>query len=603
MTTEKVRIGLYLQAKFIKKAFYMEKVPLNAKLTVCNGKQAGKTFILDNPEKKVIGRDNNCHIQILDKGISRNHTLVEFKDDHFVLVDLGSTNGTFVNNKITISKTLQSGDIIKIGQTEIRYEESKPQGSSLIMVDDALEAASRNMIMERVDVNRSLYVSSQKAAGKPVQDGKPDLTGVYLSTIYEVSNLVNAEHDLTKLFAAIMEKIMQVFKPDRGFLVMQEGENFHIEVEINLVSQEAQLSSTILKKTIHEGVSVLSANAMLDDRFSGGLSIVSQQIKSVMSVPLESSNQILGAIYVDSIGSSNRFQRAHLDLLAAIGKQAGIAVERTMLFQHYMEKEKLKQALEIAQSIQKSLLPSSTPKNFPFDLVGWNLSCDETGGDYYDYFELPDNKLGIAIGDVSGHGIGSALLMATARAFLKALAGKSHSIKDVINELNRLLCKDMEGDKFITLFYAELDLQSLSLSYVNAGHESPMLYQKKKKTFLPLESTGMPLGMMEDFEYDEQVQVQISPGDILVLSTDGITESMNPQAEQFGMERMANIVQKGLNKSANQIIKDCYDEVQKFCAGTAQRDDLTLVVLKFDINSEEVSFTRKIERDVTIKET
>ncbi|NUM33044.1 MAG: SpoIIE family protein phosphatase [Candidatus Brocadiae bacterium] len=584
----------------------MEKVPIKAKLTVCNGKQAGKVFVLDNLEKIVIGRDNNCHLQILDKGISRNHTLVEFKGDQFVLVDLGSTNGTFVNNKITISKVLQSGDMVKIGQTEIQYEEVKPQGSasaSLIMEDDALESVSRNMIMERVDVNRSLCASSQKASGKSATEGKPDLTGLYLSTIYEVSNLVNAEHDLKKLFASIMDKIMQVFKPDRGFLVMQEGENFHIQIEKNLISQEAQLSSTILKKTIHEGISVLSANAMLDDRFSGGLSIVSQQIKSVMSVPLESSNKILGAIYVDSIGSSNRFQKTHLDLLAAIGKQAGIAIERTMLFAHYMEKEKLKQALDIAQSIQKSLLPSSTPKNFPYDLVGWNLSCDETGGDYYDYFELPGNKLGIAVGDVSGHGIGAALLMATARAFLKALACKSTNIKDVINELNRLLCKDMEGDKFITLFYAELDIKSLALRYVNAGHEAPILYQKGKKSFLQLESTGMPLGMMEDFEYEEEIEIQINPGDILVLSTDGITESMNPDKEQFGLERMASIIQQGINKTANQIIKDCYDEVQKFCAGTPQRDDLTLVVLKFDMNVEDISFTKKLDRNITIKET
>lgn len=586
----------------------MENQDAKAKFTVCNGKQVGKVFLLGKGDKKIIGRDTNCPIQILDKGISRNHTLVEQRGDDFLLVDLGSTNGTFVNNKVIISKVLQDGDIIKIGQTEIKYEGLKKESASASMIQDDVETGAPPMIMERVDIQRSLYVSSQKVGEKLPAGDSLDLSNLYLSTIYEVSNLVNGEHDLGKLFALLMDKIMEVFKADRGFLVMQEGGDFKIEVERNLSNQEAKLSSTILKKTIHEGVSILSANAMLDDRFNGGLSIVAQQIKSVMSVPLESSHKILGAIYVDSIGSSNRFKKAHLDLLTALGKQAGIAVERTLLFRDSMEKEKLKQALEIAQNIQKSLLPSRMPENFSYDLVGWNLTCDETGGDYYDYFELPGNKLALAIGDVSGHGIGSALLMATARAFLKALARKETSIQHVMNEMNQLLAKDMEGDKFITLFYGELDLNNLTLSYINAGHEAPLLYQKKHKSFVPLESTGMPLGMMEEFEYDAETTIQLEEGDLLTLSTDGITESMNPEGEQFGSDRLNMVLGKALFKSANQIIKDCYDEVQKFCRGTAQRDDLTLVILKLDRRIDarpqtEANLTKKmLGKEMTIKE-
>lgn len=584
------------------------------KITVLNGRQAGNTYSLKEGDKKIIGRDNNCHIQILDKGISRNHSLLEWKSDHFLLVDLGSTNGTFVNNKIIISKILEDGDIFKIGQTELKYEAlQEAKASSASFEDDILEY-SPNTIMERVDVSHSLCgVSSLPRSTRTSRETEsepesPDAkSNLYLSTIYEVSNLVNAEHDLKQLFETIMDKIMQVFEPDRGFLVMQsEDGSLNVAVEKNYQGGEAKLSHTILKKTIKEGISVLSANAMLDDRFTGGMSIVSQQIKSVMSVPLESSKKILGAIYVDSLGSSNCFKKMNLDLLTAIGKQAGVAVERAMLFEHFMEKEKIQQALEIAQNIQKSLLPSSVPDDVEFDMVGWNLTCDETGGDYYDFFKLPGNKLGITIGDVTGHGVGAALLMATARAFLKALVMKSNSITNMMDELNTLLERDMEDDKFMTLFYGEIDTQKLTLRYANAGHDAPLLYRKKQDQFEELEGTGIPLGMMDDFEYEEGEVIQIQAGDILVLSTDGITESMNPQGEQFGTERLLEVIKNGANKSANQIIKDCYDRVQKFCQGTPQRDDLTLVIVKFDkkltrSETDQEILTKKIDREYTVR--
>jgi serine phosphatase RsbU (regulator of sigma subunit)/pSer/pThr/pTyr-binding forkhead associated (FHA) protein len=557
-----------------------------ATLLIRNGKQMGASFALAEGDKKVIGRDNSCQVQILDKGISRNHSLVEWKGDHFLLVDLGSTNGTFVNNKIIISRKLVDGDILKIGQTELKFKELQPEApaASASFVKDDFVEKSPNTIMERVDVNQSLAVSSRiyhKQDGHE-KEGEGDMAAVYLSTIYEVSNLTNAEQDQAKLFAAIMDKIMEVFKPDRAFIVVPEGEDFRVLVQRDLQGGETKLSRTILKKTIHEGVSVLSANAMLDDRFSGNMSIVAQNIQSVISVPLESSKEVLGAIYIDSVALSNRFNKAHLDLLTAIGKQAGVAAHRAILFKDYMEKERMQQALDIARKIQTSLLPSGAPENFEYDLVGWNVTCDETGGDYYDFLDLGQGRWAIAIGDVTGHGVGAALLMATSRAFVKALAGKSATIPVMMNELNRLLADDMGEDRFITMFYGELDTKTMTVRYANAGHDNPILYHRSSQEFEALESTGIPLGMIKEYDYDESREVQIRPGEILVLSTDGITEAMDPAGQEFGSERLHAVVKASAGKSANQIVCDCHDELQKFCQGRPWRDDLTLVVIKFD---------------------
>ncbi len=555
-----------------------------AKITVKSGKQAGASFDLSEKMKKVLGRDNNCDIQVLDKGISRNHSLLEHKGDHFLLVDLGSTNGTFVNDKIIISKILESGDIIKIGQTEILYEEveEKSKTSPDQFIQDEFLTHSPNTIMERVDVDVSLCGISREDLKAQIGGQSNSSEATYLSTIYEVSNIINAEQDEKKLFNGLIDKITSVFKPDRAFLVMLEDEEYHIATAKNARGGDYKISKTILKKTVQEGVSVLSGNAVLDDGYSDCQSIVTQQIKSVMCVPLESRDKILGAIYIDSLGGINRFKKGDLELLAAIGRQAGVAIERTQLFDQVMEKEKLKQEMEIAQKIQKSLLPSSIPENFEYDLVGWNRSCDDTGGDYYDFFELDDGRLACAIGDVTGHGIGAAFLMATGRAFLKALAHQNKEIPIMMNELNNLLERDMADDKFMTLFYGEIDSKKMILRYANAGHDCPMLYRRSQDKFEQLESTGIPLGMMEDYEYEEAEPVQINPGDILVLSTDGITEAMNTNGDQFGEEKLIEIIRNFSAKSANQIIKECHDAVAKFCGTAPQRDDLTLVVFKFN---------------------
>ena len=176
--------------------------------------------------------------------------------------------------------------------------------------------------------------------------------------------------------------------------------------------------------------------------------------------------------------------------------------------------------------------------------------------------------------------------MATARAYLKAVVRKATDVPIVVTELNQLLSQDMDADKFMTLLYGELDAKKMVFRYASAGHEGPILYRKKIKQFDHFESSGIPLGIMGDFVYEDKIEVAMDIGDILILSTDGIVESMNLQGEQFGVERFEKLIQQSSDKSANQIIKDCYDQLQEFCEGAPQRDDLTLFILKFDLHQD-----------------
>jgi len=559
---------------------------MRCKLVVRNGQHAGQVFHIGDGESKILGRDASCEMQMYDKGLSRNHSLVESKDDRFVLSDLGSTNGTFVNGKMIISKPLEEGDLVNVGKIQLQFflERSENPVSSSVRIVEDLDPIGPGTIIKRMDIDSVVFPKGE-AAPEELQEQ----LGHYqqaLKTIYQVGIEINAAKTLDGLYNRVMDIIMDILKAERGFVILYHPdaeEQFETVVARGQTTAKANVSRTILTKAVSEGLSVLSSNAMADDRFKGGMSIILNQIKSVMAVPLKShGGQIHGAIYVDSRGTSDVFKDSQLELLSIIGMQAGITAERITLNDQLFEQEKMKQALEVAHNIQRSFLPDNLPDSLGLDIVGWSESCDETGGDYYDFVEYEGGQLGLAIGDVSGHGVGAALLMATARAFLRALVGSTDSMSELFTKLNALLEADLEDDQFMTLFYGVLDPKQWTLTYSSAGHDPPLIYRVLDDKFDELDSLGVPLGMVADYEYGEAGPVRFLEGDILLLSTDGIVESMNEDNQEFGKERMMEVIRSSTGASANQIVRNIHSAVTEFSQGRPPRDDLTLVVVKFD---------------------
>lgn len=267
-------------------------------------------------------------------------------------------------------------------------------------------------------------------------------------------------------------------------------------------------------------------------------------------------------------------------LLMAFANHAAISIDNAQLIEHYLEKEKMKQCLKIAKDIQEGFLPKEVPQVPGLDIHGWGLSCEETGGDYYDFIPFPDGKLGLVIGDVAGHGIGSALLMATARAFLKVLMIKSEDLSDILYQMNNLLEKDMSEGRFMTMFLGMVNGGKRSFNYSSAGHDSTLIFFKNTGQFERLESTGLPLGILMDQEYPEGKSLSLSPGDILVLLTDGVWEAKNQKGEKFGLERLCSIIKDSRYKKAQQIIDEIYQGIKNFCEESPQKDDITLVIAK-----------------------
>jgi len=253
---------------------------------------------------------------------------------------------------------------------------------------------------------------------------------------------------------------------------------------------------------------------------------------------------------------------------------------RTLSLEHDM----IKQSLDLAREVQQNLLPNKNPQMERLDIAGRSIYCDETGGDFYDFITRDtgeNGQLTIAIGDVSGHGISSALLMATVRSSLRQRLSLPGDAGGIISDVNRQLVQDVEDSgQFMTLFYLNIDATKMHAQWVRAGHDPAIFYDPAKDAFEELGGSGIALGIEEDWRYKEYLKTDLDKGQIIFLSTDGIWEALNPKGDMFGKERIYDIIRKNLSLSANEIINTILASLKRFQQGAQIEDDITLVVIK-----------------------
>jgi serine phosphatase RsbU (regulator of sigma subunit) len=248
------------------------------------------------------------------------------------------------------------------------------------------------------------------------------------------------------------------------------------------------------------------------------------------------------------------------------------------------EHQRVRHSLSLAMEVQQNLLPKANPQIDGLDIAGKSIYCDETGGDYYDFLEVEnpgEGKIGVVVGDVSDHGIPSALLMATARALIRQRCSAFGRIDQVVSDVNRQLAKDVkDSGRFMTLFYAEIERPNNTIRWVNAGHEPAMNYDPVTDTFSDLNGgNNLALGVFEDTEFKEARQ-EITPGQIIVMATDGIWEARNPKGEMFSKDRIHKIIRRNATKTANDIQNAVLDSLKRFQKDVKLEDDITLVVIK-----------------------
>jgi sigma-B regulation protein RsbU (phosphoserine phosphatase) len=249
-----------------------------------------------------------------------------------------------------------------------------------------------------------------------------------------------------------------------------------------------------------------------------------------------------------------------------------------------LERERLQNSIFIAQEVQQLLLPGGNPVVTGLDIAGKSIYCEETGGDYYDFLKLSSEgkaKTGVIVGDVSGHGIGSALFMSSARSLLRLRSSQSDTLSEVVDDVNRELSNDFgDSGKFMTLFYLVIEQSTRNIKWVRAGHDPAILYNPQNDTFDELHGSGLPIGVDADWQYEEEVKQSIPKNQIILIGTDGIWEAQNAVGEMFGKEPIYEIIRQNITESSNQILKCIVDELNRFLKGHNPTDDMTLVVIK-----------------------
>lgn len=244
------------------------------------------------------------------------------------------------------------------------------------------------------------------------------------------------------------------------------------------------------------------------------------------------------------------------------------------------ELQENKEQFRVAREIQQHLFPKNAPNSPGLDIAGHTFPADATGGDYFDFVPMLQNCMGILVGDVTGHGVGPALLMAETRAYLRILARHNSDAGIILTDANQVLAEDVGSERFVTLFLARLNAKQRSVAYVNAGHIPGYIFGASGEVLTTLKRTGIPLGLREDTVYHESAEIQLAPGQMLLMLTDGFEEAEGEDGEMFGVHRVLDVLKRHRNAPATEIVQALYREVREFTADSPQLDDLTAIVVK-----------------------
>ncbi len=304
---------------------------------------------------------------------------------------------------------------------------------------------------------------------------------------------------------------------------------------------------------------------------------------SIMAASLRYGNQDLGVLALAQGPRGQPFSQGDFVVFKSIAEQSAFALYNAIIYSMANEKKRLDHDLEIARDIQRILLPSEAPGINGFQISGINAPARQVSGDYFDYIQVDEERLGVAIADVSGKGVPASLIMAICRSVLRAEAARNPSPADVLRKVNRQLYPDIKEDMFISMAYLILDHYRDEVKLARAGHDAPLLYKRHSNTVTPVKSPGMVVGIDSGSVFDRlttDFAVPLERDDCLVLYTDGVTETLNSEGDEFGLERMMQAVRASASKGAQAIVNRIIDDVRDFTGSIPQNDDITLIAIR-----------------------
>jgi sigma-B regulation protein RsbU (phosphoserine phosphatase) len=548
-----------------------------------------------------LGRSARNDLCIPDPFASRVHAEVRREGEEYFLQDLGSANGTLYNGG-TVEGTvpLTAGGRIQIGETEIVFDDGtyhSSMGATMITDNSSTSLPEATIALASGDRTTSgLLEAIEDARKKPEASvvARVAREGDLLALISKVGITLLSSSTLEQTLEQIVSLVFEAVPADRCLLMMRDEHSEELRVAVARLRDrvgevgEIRVSRNVMDEVVIRGRSVLTSDAQHDPRFASG-TVVLQGVRSVLAVPLGVSEKVFGIIYADSPIAEGRFTEDHLKVLTTLASVAAIRVENARLVEARFQQERLERELQLAMEIQQRFQPTAPPVVPGYEFQGISFPCYEIGGDYYDFIQRDDGRLVIALGDVSGKGTAAALLMSSLHAAIHAQTGSHDTLVQTISAVNRYLAENIPPNRFVTLFYAELDPESGALSFLNAGHNPPLIVHAAG-TVEQLASGGLPLGIKADADYREG-RTHLQLGDVLVIYSDGVTEAASPSGEEFGPTRLYEVVSRNVDASAAGIRDRIESALTKFSQGTQAADDITLVIVKRQAETRQLSIS------------
>jgi phosphoserine phosphatase RsbU/P len=522
------------------------------------------------------GAETGNHLQLSDRRISRNCAAIVMEANRFYLEDRGQRRGLYVNGEKIESRALEDGDSVTFGledSYEIIFRSSHSTGEE-----------SLPHLLTRIEH----ITSSEPASGGGLRK---------LNLLLEATTLLHSQLPLDSVLGTMLDHAVAVTDADRGLLLEADATG---TLKVRLARRSGGLrlppesltpSQTAIQLALKKQSSVITEDlAQAEMDLQAAQSIVAQRLRAVVVIPLYAMarantdqsminikrGEFLGVLYLDSRRPA-AFSKLDRQILDALAGDAASILDNARLVERERERQRLEEQLNIARGIQQALLPRGF-RDYPhLAISGINTPCLAVGGDYFDVFPLSDNRTAFLIADVSGKGLGAALLTNLLQGALSGMTLGTDPAR-VFNHINRFLCDHAEVGRYATMFFGILDDQG-HLEFINAGHPSPFLIRRGVAEEAFTEGS-YPVGLVPEAEYTTTC-LKLEPGDTVVLFSDGITEAMDPEDELYGVARLREVLSGHMDTPLDEIQKSVLESVENFVRGAHQADDVTLLLVRF----------------------
>ena len=522
----------------------------------------------------LVGRHTDNHLVLRDNRVSRNHARIFAEGGHYVVEDLNSRHGTWVNGQQVARHVLRNSDNIGFGVRE-SYQ-----------ITFAIEPGEINRILD--------HFGSTSGTGAGASNNL-----VKLRSLMEVARALQNSLSTQEVLTAVVDAALAVTACERGFLLLRKNGELEMAVARDrdgrpLPPEELRVPTSVIQKALNSRRELLSMS--FDPLEQAGvrpeMSVAALELRSVVCLPLvqvrSGSNEetrmssaaeaTVGLLYLDSKFTPADLSAGNRELLQTLAIEASTILENARLMEDQRGKEKMENELSVARQIQQGLLPAVTPSEGWFRAAGSSMPATQVGGDYFDVRQVSPSLWAAVVADVSGKGVSSALLAGLLQGAFLMASGEPASIEGMMAQLNSYLLERTRGEKYATVFYCTMNASGL-LSYANAGHCAPFLVGRDGR-LRKLNTTGMPVGMLEDGRV-ERVEIQLEPGDKIVIYSDGLTYMEDAEGRFFGTEGLRVSVRDHARDGAAGMHRALKVAVDRFSEGGVVRDDITMLVLEY----------------------